>query len=408
MNSKILLKDTTLKILSVVFAIILWFYVITEQNPVTVKSITEIPIELINMNYLDRNDFVLMSNIESFKLSVSANGKKSILDSMSKTSVKVTADMSGVNNEGINIIPINISGIPEGVTWKPSLSSIEVVVEPKISSQLAVQVDIMGEPYLGLASMMPIIDPADVLVSGPISIVNKVAYAKADIDVTGANSDISKNLSVRLFDKEGNEVTNVEFQPKRVNVQVPISNTKRLPIQFDLEDIPAVGYMVTNTYYYPKEVIVTGKQEVLENIEYLKTEKINLTNLTESLDKEIGLIMPLGLELVNKAESIRINVEIEEIITRSVSINDIGIRNLDKNYAHEPINETIYLSVRGPKNLVNNAKNIIKLYVDMRHAAEGDNSFDILWEKDMDLDILDVNPQSIHINLKKTDMQSAQ
>lgn len=403
MSKKILIKDTTIKILSVVFAIILWFYVITEQDSVTTKNIVEIPVELINMDYLDRNDLVLMNNVDGFKLNISTNAKKSVLDSITNTSVKVTADLSGIKNEGTNQIPINIAGIPDGVSWKPSLSSIDVIVEPKVSSNLEIKINVSGNPAQGLATMKPIVNPGDVIVSGPLSIVEKIKYADVDIDVSGENSDVSKNLSVRLSDFMGNEVSNVDFQPKRVNVKVPISNTKLVPIVFDMEGLPSEGFIVTNTYYYPKEFLITGKPDVLKNIESIKTEKLDVTGMMDSIDREIGLIIPRETESVNGAKAIRINVEIEEIITKNVVIKDIELRNLNPIYKHSPIDDNVYLTIRGSKSLVNKANSIIKLYLDMRYGKEGDNTFDIMWEKDIDLDIVSVNPSNISVNITKVE-----
>ena len=53
MNSNFLKNNLSLKIISVIVAIILWLYAVSELNPETTKTITDVPVEVINMDALN-------------------------------------------------------------------------------------------------------------------------------------------------------------------------------------------------------------------------------------------------------------------------------------------------------------------------------------------------------------------
>ncbi len=404
MNNKTLVKDTTVKILSVVFAILLWFYVITEQNPVIEKTIS-IPVQLINQDYLQRNNMIIMDSIDGYKLSVDIRAKNKILDSIKESNITAFADLSLANVEGENRIPIVINGIPAGVeSYKPSLNVIKVNLERRVSVTHPVIVNMIGEPSLGLAAMKALVDPADIIISGPASYVGGVQSVWVDVNITGATSDLNKNLSIRLLSKDGGEVTNVDVDTRRVNVFVPIGNTKLVPVEYDVAGELAAGRILKNMYLYPKEILIAGRQDVLDRISYIKTERLDMSGITESVDKEVGLKMPLDIELVNKEEKVRINIDIEEIITKTVDISGIEVKHLSDNLIYQPFSQNVKVTVKGAKSLVDNIRYAVKLYVDLKNANEGTNTVDIMWEKNLEIDILEVFPTKLDIEVKRREM----
>ena len=69
MNNKLINKDHTIRILSVMLALLLWFYVITEQNPEITKDVT-VPIRLINTVFLEKSNMVIVNDTDNFELTM--------------------------------------------------------------------------------------------------------------------------------------------------------------------------------------------------------------------------------------------------------------------------------------------------------------------------------------------------
>ncbi|HYE09023.1 MAG TPA: hypothetical protein VEF53_02460, partial [Patescibacteria group bacterium] len=99
MNDKFLNKDVTIRILSVMLALLLWFYVITEQNPEITKDIT-IPVRLINTVFIEKSSMVLANDPNSFKVTLKLKGKNNVLDKLNETTVDAIADMEGHRLKG--------------------------------------------------------------------------------------------------------------------------------------------------------------------------------------------------------------------------------------------------------------------------------------------------------------------
>lgn len=402
MNNKFLYSKITIRIIAILLAVLLWFYVITEQNPIITKEIS-IPIQFVNRDYLDRNEFVLMDSLDINRLSVVLKGKKNILDNVSEAILAATADLSGVKGDGENHIPVSVSGIPIGInSFKQSLSLVKVYVEPRISENRTVSINVIGAPASGLAAMKPLADPADVIITGPASLVGRVISARVDIDITGFSTSINQNLSVRLLDEDGNDVPNVKYDPLRVNVAVPIAGTKRVPILFDVVGNPAANFTVSDTNLYPRDIFITGKPEVVGQIESIKTERVDIAGAAAPVDKEVSLIIPLGVELVNKNDKVRINIDIEEIITKTVEVMSIEIRNQKDGLVYTASETGVTLNVRGVRSMVDNINEYLKLFVDAKTLVEGITQAELQWEKNMGLQILDASPQTINIEVKKS------
>ena len=62
MNSNFLKNNLSLKIISVIVAIILWLYAVSELNPETTKTITDVPVEVINMDALNEKNLTLVDD----------------------------------------------------------------------------------------------------------------------------------------------------------------------------------------------------------------------------------------------------------------------------------------------------------------------------------------------------------
>lgn len=394
-------RDNTIKILSLIFAILLWFYVITEQNPVVPKDIT-IPVKIVNIESLDRNNLVLLDNSGSYYITLKLKGKKELLDTVSQNTVNAYADISGYATVGENTIPVVVSGLPEGISvTSRSDHNIKLNLDKKIVVQRPVTASITGNPKGGLAYLDAVLTPTDVILTGAESIINTVKTVKVDIDIAGVDVSVNKRLSVRLLDKDGKDVRGIQLDNPLINVNVPIANTKRVPIQLVLQGEIPEGYVITNKQIQPKEILVTGNQETLDNLIAINTTAQSINGLTENITLKVILDMPAGIQLVNANEQINAVLDIQKVITNTVDISDIEFRNLDPKYiVNNSPARMIRLTIRGPEKLLSDVQNNIKLYVDLVNVKDGSGIYEILVDKSPLLEILSVEPSSIGLEIK--------
>lgn len=401
MSKERVVRDTTIKVLSVIFATLLWFYVITEQNPVVPKDIT-IPVRLTNLEALNKSNLVVLGNPGSYYITLKLKGKKEILDAVNQNTLAAYADIGSFTAIGENTVPVIVNGVPDGVTvTSRSEHSIKVNLDRKLVVQKSVSWNITGNPIGGRANLTPILTPSEVVLTGAESIINKVTNVKVDIDIAGAGADVEKKLPVRLLDEEGKDVAGIQLNTQWVNVSVPVANTKRVPIQLVLDGTPEEGYMIVDKQIQPKEILVTGNQEALDNLLAVNTKKQTINNISEDIRLSLVLDLPEGIQLVNADESIIASIDIQKVVTSTIELNTIEMRNLNQKYfVDDSPAKNIKFTVRGPEELVNDIERNITLYVDLTNAKEGFNSYEILWSKSPFIEVLEATPQQIGLDIK--------
>lgn len=401
MNRKLINKDLTIRILSVMLALLMWLYVITEQNPEITKDIT-VPIRLINTVFLEKNNMVLFDDSNNYKLNLKIKGKKNALDKVNETTVDAYADLEGHNLKGENFLKINIGGIPEGVDIiSKSAESLKVMLESKVSIQKSVHLNIMGNPSHGMAAMTSSIAPNEVVITGAESQVNKIKSVRVDVDIASVNTEVRRILPVRVLDDSDKDIQNITIEPGNVEVAIPIENTKRVSLEIDLSGQPAAEYLVNNISIQPEEILITGKQQALEGINSIKTEKIDITEGTADISREVKLEIPPGIEIVNANEKVNIFINIEKIKTSEIAVENLEYVNLPEGLELDSMQSNIKGTLRGIESRFQDALTAVRFYVDLANAAEGDNTLNVLWEAPKGIEILDVTPKQIVVVLKK-------
>ena len=90
------------KVISLVAAVMLWIYVIGQINPATERKIEKIPINFINENIIDEEG-LSVSRISHKYVDVVLEGKRSEINSISKSDIKVTANLKEAKRGNNNI-----------------------------------------------------------------------------------------------------------------------------------------------------------------------------------------------------------------------------------------------------------------------------------------------------------------
>ena len=101
-------SDLLLKIISVVFAFLLWMFVINTDNPVIKKTFSDVPVDMLNEQVLD--DLNQTYKIESGDtVSFTVKGKKDVVDRLTKSDFRATADVSSMSD--VHAIQIEVEAL---------------------------------------------------------------------------------------------------------------------------------------------------------------------------------------------------------------------------------------------------------------------------------------------------------
>lgn len=396
---KFFATDTAIKILSIIAAIIMWLYVMNEQNPQVTYVVRDVPVKLQN---LDESKLALKDSSAEYKVNVRVRGRRSLVADLKPTDINAQVNLRG-RMEGDNLVHVNVSTPPNIELIDVSPREINVPLEAIIEEQLPVSVDITGIPAQGFAVDKATSKPQAIVVKGPRSMVNAVKKVSASIDVTDKNTTVVSTLPIRVLDAQNEEQKGITFRPEVVEVNVsivPVSNVQVVP---NISGNPPDGYIIRDVIIDPPTVVVTGGKEILNSLQSLSTESISVEGATSTVSADAKLILPKGIAVFNEdIETVRVTIVIERLATTTfnVSSDQIQILNVPSGLKAELEKKEILLTVSGPESIIDKVnRNMFKLNIDAADLEEGEYSIDIRADIARPYRIIKVEPSDITVTL---------
>lgn len=403
--------NTSLKVFSIVFALVFWIYVMDQVNPVITKTFGNVKVELLNMSAVEENELLIMNNKEFF-VDVTVEGRRDDILKFNSNDLSLTADLIGYKS-GINTIKINSNSSNSDVKiTNQSMDEIKIEFENYVERSKPIKLEYTGslpENYKIASSQLAF---KESYVSGAASRVNSVAALAASYNIEGLKEDVSDDINIVPIDDDGNIVKGVTLDKKYVNLSLMIAKEKEVEVLVEFIDQTTEDYHIKSKDYYPKRVTIEGEESLVDSISELTLEPIEITNDFDvfSLDQE--LILPVGLSIGEGSSTINVFGEVEPIITKQYiyNVDNITIINSDTEKEVEIIDETseIILNMTGPKSSIEPIqKDDIVLLIDGKNFELGENQGEIFIrfnDKSYDYEL---SQKTLQILLKdKTDIQS--
>ncbi|MHB8156880.1 MAG: CdaR family protein [Desulfocucumaceae bacterium] len=277
-------RNMSLRIMSVLLALLLWIYVTNEQNPVHNQ--------ILSINLVQRGlpqGMVVSGNVPH-NVSVRVQGTRGQITALTATDFEALLDLSEVK-EGDQTLTVKINS-PAGVqVTQVTPARVNVAVESIIEQQVQIATALKGSPARGYIALDPVILPSTVTVKGPRSKVALVTQVSVAADVEGASRQVEKMLPLTI------PQSGVSVFPQIVKVTVPIIQmpSKSVPLKAGVTGSPAAGYEITGITVNPGEVLVSAPAEVLAGLKLLETEKIDLRGTDRDITVKTTVIPPAGV-----------------------------------------------------------------------------------------------------------------
>ena len=283
--------NTGIKLFSLVLAILFWVYVMDQVDPEISKVFENVHVQLINLQELDQNNLKIMNQHDYF-VNVEVVGRRNNVINLNSNSIYLWADMRGVK-KGTNTISINKTINSEAVMINTILpSDIVLQVDQIVSLPKPVKVTLTGDYATSIYQDAMIINPDEVKVSGPETIVNTVAYLGGTINVSNLTSDITKDISLVPYNYDGEIVNGITLDNNYSNVSLRLGKTKTVELQAIVDGKPMEGYQVVSYKTIPSSIVIQGDVDKINKIDIINPEKITLKgneNATYIIEKDLNL-----------------------------------------------------------------------------------------------------------------------
>ena len=142
-------RDTITKIFSLVLAILLWFFIITEIDPVITKDFTNVEVELRNQSTMREAGMELLQN-DDYTTNIVVSGNRSAIVGLKEEDISAYVDLGEVQ-PGSQRLPIHFRLSDESIKIKKSNpSAITIAVDEMVTMQKPVTVTAKGKPADGM------------------------------------------------------------------------------------------------------------------------------------------------------------------------------------------------------------------------------------------------------------------
>lgn len=397
-------RNTTPKLVSIIFALVMWLYVMGEVNPEMVIPLNNVSVQLMNVEDLNKSGLVIIGQ-QDYTVNVRIAGRRNDVYKVSPQDIIVRADLRGFH-KGTNSIPLEVSGPPYITIQDVSPKQLKITLDEIVVRQRPVNVVTTGTPVPGFEPGDAVISPKEVMVEGPENIVNAVAQVVGEIPVTDQITEINERVPLIAVNAEGKTISGVQISQRYVEVKLPILPTKEVPIVLEFQGKPRDNYRITEVKLSQENISIKGPKEKLDGITEIKARPIDIEGIDKSAERNVNLLLPEGVTLLRDSKIPRVALTVERVLNKEFTYqrDEIAIDNIETGYRVELIKvpENIQVKVEAVESVMNVIqRGDIKLYINVDDLTEGKYSTDIALITDKKIEKLTAVPSRIDFEVKR-------
>ena len=385
-------KNTKIKIISLLSAIVLWMYVMSVVDPEDTKLYENIPITITNLNEIKDLGLVVDPD-DNLVTSVYIKGKLSDLQKISANNIDVYGTVSNPI-EGQNQLYLRAS-VNDKVTTEFKSDTIVINLEKSIEEEKNITVNITGV-YKDNVDKVDL-DKTKVVVSGPRSSVDSVKYVQATFDANKESVDTkSTELELKALDSEMNEVDHVTLEFNKVTAKVSYFQQKQVKINPIFSSNESNLVQDQDFTIIPSEINIKGKSDVINNIDSINTKMINVDELGTN-NKIVDLDIPDGINADKDSVTIKlINKNKTKNSTFIYSGDDISLLNNEEDVSINDfeIPDDIIVKIQYDNDSDRISKNDLKLYLDLSEGIVSGTRYAIT-HNDINVKSITIEPSYI-------------
>ncbi len=366
-------------ILSAVVAFGLWLYVVTVVSPGSEETYYNVPVVLQNENILQERGLMITSDLPTVNLDLSGN--RTDLNKLDANNINVLVNVASIEAAGTHRLTYTVSypGTVNGndiTRTGQSTNDIKLTVEKRITKNVDVVAEYIGSVPEGFIADKEnaLLDYKAIEVSGPESIVDKIAQARITVDLTDQNVTITGQYVYDLCDGNGNpvDVQRITTDVEAVNLTVKVQRVKEIALT--LETIYGGGATEKNTTVniQPQTIRISGSDALLEDLNELSLGSINLGEMLEDKTLTFPITLPEGVTNETGVTEATVEVTFADLKIKTLNVSNIQAVNVPEGMEVDMITQALELTVRGPSLLIDAiTEEDVTISVDFANAQPG-------------------------------------
>jgi len=390
------------RLAAVALTIFLMFYVDSLQNPNSERIYNSVNVASNNL----ATELFLAE--EPKALDVKVKGARSLINSTSSKDIKAWVDLAAAKaGKGVYKVQVTLPDGLELVWVKPN--TMELYLDEMGSKTIALKYTTKNSVESGFGNFEPVVEPLQIQVTGPKLILEKISHGVVTIDLTGLKADFEGQLPIQLVGQDGVPIldSRVTLSQEKAKIKVAVTenmSSNSVPVRPALAGEIQENWMVSSVEVVPTTVRITGALDIIKNIEYLTTAPLDLTQMTQSFDGEVALIIPEGVGVLDGTQ-VRVKVTIEENLAKHTLSNiPVEVRNAPsgKTYGTLPSQVAVELQayswIFANKSMATGHDIPVKAYVDLAGKSADSQNYEVKVECPAEFQVKAVTPGTVRLH----------
>jgi YbbR domain-containing protein len=246
-------------------------------------------------------------------------------------------DLEGIEpGSGPKSVPVHVRSIDNRITvisYVPDRMTVEL--DSLDQRMVPVTVPKVAPPE-GMELGPTTVNPKEVEISGPASVLENVVSAQANVLIQ-SGVDFDQDVNLVPVDALGNAVAQVNVVPATARVSIPVFSNKEsrtLTISPLVTGDPAPGFELIGATAEPQVVTVEGDIDDLEPLLSIDTAPVPIGGISSNQTLETTLALPNGVVALD-VQTVRVSIKLQPVTgTRSyeVGVTLLGARS-DRTYS---------------------------------------------------------------------------
>ena len=338
-------------LLALVLGASVWLSAVTGADPDEVRPFPNpVTLEVIGQD----PSLILTSEIPP-TIEVTLRAPHSVWEQLiaQENSVQGILDITGLSaGEHTQVIQIRIGARP-AKTVLATPETITFTLEPLSTQSLPVDIIVSGQPGVGYRAGEATVEPTQIAISGPESIVRQATRARVLVSLDDVRESIDEVFDVQILDDRNTILSGVSINPQTARVMIPISpqsGYRDLAVKVVVSGQVAAGYRLENISVFPPVITVFAEDAELVNAlpGVVETQGLDLQDARENISTRLALTLPETVTIVG-TKTVQVQVAISPIQTSLTLLDQpINIIGLPDGFDFQISPETVDVIISGP------------------------------------------------------------
>lgn len=315
-----------IKVLSFMFAFVMWIYVMSEVDPIVIRSFESIPVETITNIDEIRDNGLTFAYGQNFNVKIDFRAKRSTLNEYIRSGVKPKGEIYDPK-EGSNTMTVEMD-TPKEIEYSVLPEYIEVTLEKSVVTPKDVIMETEGSVNKDFVVGSLKSNKSRLYIEGPQSQVEKVDSLLAKVKLDNQSKSFSTKINLIPVDSKAHVVEGVTVRDANVIIDVGVEKVKSVPVE--LRFVDSNNNIIKNSSFESetKSIEIQGPETIVDKIDLVKTKPIDIKsfNSIDGLSYQLESIDKIKFS-EDKVKVIPIESEISEYAL-SISKEDVDFSGI--------------------------------------------------------------------------------